>query len=101
MFAGGFIREASQHSVETFDPAADLLPVASFASAYGGSVASTFLSPTFMVVTGALPSGLSVNATTGDIEGSPTQLGTFSFTVRITDGPTVVEYKTLALIVEE
>lgn len=100
LFAGGFIREASQHSVETFDPAADLLPVASFASAYGGSVASTFLSPTFMVVTGALPSGLSVNATTGDIEGSPTQMGSFTFTVRITGGPTEVEYKTLSLIVE-
>jgi hypothetical protein len=101
LFAGGFIQNAAEHSVETFDPAVDVLPVAIFGSAYGGSIASTFLSPTFMVVTGALPSGLSVNATTGDIEGSPTQLGTFSFAVRITGGPTEVEYKTLALIVQE
>ena len=35
-----------------------------------------------------LPPGLTLNPTTGVISGTPTQIGTFSFTVRITDSAT-------------
>ncbi len=37
---------------------------------------------------GALPPGLSLNPTAGQISGSPTDVGTFTFTVRLTDATT-------------
>ena len=37
------------------------------------------------LATGTLPPGLSLNPNSGVISGTPTQLGTFSFTVRLTD----------------
>ncbi|WP_124983141.1 putative Ig domain-containing protein [Ralstonia solanacearum] len=39
----------------------------------------------YAVVSGALPAGLSLNASTGTLAGTPTAAGTFSFTVRGTD----------------
>jgi hypothetical protein len=44
-----------------------------------GSVAFTFS------VTGALPTGLSINAATGAITGTPTAAGVFSFDITATD----------------
>ena len=35
---------------------------------------------------GALPKGLKLNATTGQITGTPTHAGTFRLRVRVTDG---------------
>lgn len=40
---------------------------------------------TFSISTGALPAGLSVNASTGAITGTPTTIGTNSFTVKVVD----------------
>ncbi|MFQ3591361.1 MAG: putative Ig domain-containing protein, partial [Chloracidobacterium sp.] len=40
---------------------------------------------TFAVTTGLLPPGLTLNPTTGVISGTPTALGLYSFTVRVTD----------------
>jgi hypothetical protein len=40
---------------------------------------------TFSVTQGALPSGLSLNTTSGAITGTPNATGTFSFTVSVTD----------------
>jgi WD40 repeat protein len=37
------------------------------------------------ITTGALPAGLSLNASTGAITGTPTSVGTFSFTVQVSD----------------
>ena len=37
---------------------------------------------------GALPSGLTINATTGTISGTPTKVGSYSFTVKVTDSTT-------------
>jgi hypothetical protein len=50
-----------------------------------------------------LPTGLSLNATTGLINGIPTALGTFSFTVRLSDSqapPATLVSNTLRIIIE-
>jgi len=39
----------------------------------------------YSITSGSLPNGLSLNATTGKITGTPTQAGSFSFTVRVED----------------
>ncbi|MBL4779800.1 putative Ig domain-containing protein [Ralstonia sp.] len=43
---------------------------------------------TYAVTTGTLPAGLSLNASTGVLSGTPTTLGSSSFTVRATDSST-------------
>jgi hypothetical protein len=43
------------------------------------------LAPYTWSVTGSLPTGLSLNASTGGISGKPTTSGTYSFTVKVTD----------------
>ena len=42
--------------------------------------------PTFTVASGALPAGLTLDATTGDVTGAPTQAGAATFTVRADNG---------------
>src|SRR5262249_42906277 len=42
----------------------------------------------FAISAGALPPGLALNATTGAISGTPTNPGTSSFTVQVTDSAT-------------
>jgi len=57
-----------------------------FGTAYSETVAATgFEAPTFAVTAGALPAGLSLDATTGEISGTPSSLGTFNFTVTATN----------------
>jgi hypothetical protein len=40
---------------------------------------------TWSIVTGALPGGLVLNGSTGEVSGTPTAAGTFAFTVRVQD----------------
>jgi hypothetical protein len=48
--------------------------------------ASGLPAPTFSVAAGALPSGLTLNRTTGILSGRPTKKGTFGFRVSATNG---------------
>jgi len=57
-----------------------------FGSAYSETAAATGEeAPTFAVTAGALPAGLTLDSTTGEISGTPTAIGTFSFTVTATN----------------
>jgi len=53
---------------------------------FGALVASGGVLPyTFSISAGALPTGMSINSATGLISGTPTVLGSFSFTGQVTD----------------
>ncbi len=56
---------------------------------------------TWSLASGSLPPGLSLNVNSGVISGSPTQFGTFSFTVQLTDSqPVSVTSGTLRILVD-
>ena len=63
------------------------LPAAMVGSAYSRSVSVTggTGASTFAVTAGSLPTGLSLNASTGAITGTPTSAATFNFTITATD----------------
>jgi len=80
------------------------LPNAQAGTAYSATLTATGgTTPyTWSVAAGSsLPSGLSLNASTGQLSGTPAQSGTFSFTVQVSDPGTTVQTasKTLGLIV--
>ena len=56
---------------------------AQFATGSGGTP------PYWSLATGSLPSGLSLNPQTGLLSGTPTQAGTFSFSVRLVDSTVI------------
>ena len=66
------------------------VPGATLATAYSQTLtASGGIAPyTYAVASGTLPTGLSLNATTGVLSGTPTALGSSTFTVRATDSST-------------
>ena len=62
------------------------LPNGQVGTAYQGSVSGTGgVTPYRWSVTGALPAGLSLNSSSGAVMGTPTQAGTSSFTIQLTD----------------
>ena len=77
------------------------LPSGQLGIAYSQTVAATggTASYSWSVSAGALPDGLSINASTGAITGTPTASGTASFTVRVTDSQTPADTATKAFSV--
>jgi hypothetical protein len=54
---------------------------------------------TWSITAGSLPSGLTLNTTTGAITGTPTSTGTSSFTARVTDAATATASMPLSITV--
>ncbi|MEP6957502.1 MAG: Ig domain-containing protein [Nitrospirota bacterium] len=77
------------------------LPAGSLTVAYNQTVAVTGGIGTLVwgVTGGALPPGLSLNAATGNISGTPTGTGLFQFTLRVTDQVPQFDEKTLTITV--
>ena len=55
---------------------------------------------TWQVMSGALPPGMSLNVSTGEIRGIPTSTGVYSFTVKVTDANAATSTATLQLTVQ-
>ncbi|WP_243257923.1 Ig-like domain repeat protein [Rhizobium skierniewicense] len=76
----------------TFSPAGGALSSARVGSRYDQTVtanASGITAPiSYSVKTGALPSGLTLNTASGEISGTPTTAGIYSFTIEATDNAT-------------
>ena len=68
-------------------PAAANLPAHTVGASYSQTIKTNNSqgTVTFAVTSGSLPNGLTLNATTGAITGTPTTAGTFPFTVTATD----------------
>jgi hypothetical protein len=63
------------------------LPPATRGQSYCATLAATGTKPiTWSIISGSLPGGLTLNASTGAICGTPTTTGTNTFTVRATNG---------------
>lgn len=90
--AGGIASQAFTISIA--DPPASKpsittssLPGGTVGSAYSATVSATGGTPpyTWSVSSGSLPSGLSLNSSSGTITGTPSSANTFNFTIKVTD----------------
>jgi hypothetical protein len=54
---------------------------------------------TWSLSSGSLPGGLTLNATTGSISGTPTAAGTSTFTVQVTDAAAATASKSLSIVI--
>jgi hypothetical protein len=77
------------------------LPNGTQNSAYSQSVAATGNpAPTFSVTAGTLPTGLTLNGTSGSITGTPTRMGVWAFTVTATNGESPDDTQALTIQVD-
>lgn len=78
---------------------ASALPGGSVATAYSDTLAASGGTPPYSwaLISGALPGGLTLNATTGAIGGTPSASGSFSFTVQVSDASHVTASQSFSL----
>jgi len=77
------------------------LPGATVGASYGAQLAATGgATPyTWSVVAGSLPAGLSLNAATGEISGTPTTAGRANFRVRVAGADAAASTRALSIVV--
>ena len=69
-------------------------------TAYSSSISATgYPAPTFSVYSGALPTGLSLNTSTGAITGTPSATGTFSFVIRATNSAGTADTSSKSVVI--
>ncbi|MCK9620159.1 MAG: Ig domain-containing protein, partial [Methylobacter sp.] len=70
-------------------------------TAYSATLAASGGSPsyTWSITSGSLPAGLTLQASTGVIDGVPTTAGTYSFTVQVSDSLAVTSSKNFSITV--
>ena len=107
----GILGCASNASSKTFPPAnaanpiqittAASLPSGGVQVAYSWRLSASGGAPpyTWNLTTGQLPNGLALTAATGDILGTPTVAGTFSFTVQVKDAAGATASSNFSLLV--
>lgn len=81
----------------------ELIPDTGFVGqVYTGQIAATGGDGnyTFSIVEGALPGGLAMDGSIGDITGTPTTVGTYNFTIRVVDGSGGVGQRDYQLIIQ-
>ncbi|MGE3853683.1 MAG: putative Ig domain-containing protein, partial [Planctomycetota bacterium] len=82
-------------------PAAGALADGYLSTAYNVTVtASGGATPyTWSISAGALPTGLTINSTTGVISGTPTAAGTYNFTVQVSDNNAKTDTRAYSIVV--
>ncbi len=77
------------------------LPSATVNTAYTQTLAATggTLPYTWAVIGNTLPPGLALNATTGNISGTPSTAGAYNFTVQVTDSTSAAKTQALSITV--
>ncbi len=79
------------------------LPGATYGTAYSATVAASGGTPpyTWSRASGSLPTGLALAAATGQITGTPSSTGTYTFSVRVTDSgsPAQTTSQSLSIVV--
>lgn len=88
---GNYLQSASGSWILTSDAIevilADPTKIGAISSAYSSNVAASGgTAPyAYSVINGSLPTGLSLNASSGAITGTPSVVGTFTFSILVTD----------------
>ena len=77
------------------------LPAGEVGVAYSATLAASGGIPTYnwAVTAGSLPAGLTLNATTGGVSGTPTVSGTSTFTVTVTDSAGTTDSASLSITI--
>jgi hypothetical protein len=75
------------------------LPQATIGTAYSQTFAASGGLPPYTWASGGMPAGLLLNATSGVLNGTPTEKGAFNFTVQVTDSARNTNTKSFALTV--
>lgn len=80
---------------------ASTIPNAAVGAMYSQPLTASGGTPPYAwaIVSGALPPGLALNASNGQISGTPSNTGNFSFTARVTDSVSAVSTKAVAVTV--